>query len=238
MRTSKKLKGRRIAVLAVDGFEKAELSIPVAAMRAAGASVKIISLHPGRIRGVNLHEPAGKVGVDFTLGEVSPEQFDGLFLPGGLLNPDLLRQSKEARELVRAFDESEKPIAAICHSPWMLVSAGLVAGRVVTSWPGIRDDLVNAGATWLDQEVVRDQNWLTSRGPQDMIPFVSALLDFFAGEAVEEATSLGSSDPQRNEPPAVVINAMKWIPRPSFRTTFGLGLLAVGIAAFYPRRAA
>ena len=157
------LKGRRIAVLAADGFEKVELSIPVAALRVAGADVDIVSLRPGRIRGVNLHEPASRVSVDRTLQEVRVADYDALFIPGGFINPDLLRQSEAARDFVREFDATGKPIATLCHGPWLLSSAGLTQGRTMTSWPGVRDDLVNAGATWLDREVVLDRNWLTSR---------------------------------------------------------------------------
>ena len=148
---SKQLKGRRIAVLATDGFEKVELTIPVAALRAAGAEVDIVSLRRGDIRGVNLHKPANKVHVTKTLTEANPADYDGLLVPGGFINPDMLRQSAEARDFVRAFDSQNKPIATLCHGPWVLASAGLLDGRVLTSWPGVRDDMVNAGATWLDQ---------------------------------------------------------------------------------------
>ena len=223
------LKGRRIAVLAADGFEKVELTIPVHAMRLAGASVDIVSLRHGRIRGVNLHEPASRVRVDKILAEADPADYDGLLVPGGFINPDLLRQSVEAREFVRAFDQAGKPIATLCHGPWVLASAGLTSGRTMTSWPGIRDDLVNAGATWLDQEVVHDDNWVSSRGPQDMVPFVKAMTRLFAGEPLPGAATLDTrSDPQRREPPEVVVGAMKWLPRPSIRTAVGL-LAAIGV---------
>jgi protease I len=228
-----KLKGRRIAVLAADGFEKVELTVPVAALRAAGADVDIVSLRPGRIRGVNLHEPAARVTVDRTLSDVSVGDYDALLIPGGFINPDLLRQSAAARQFVREFDATRKPIATLCHGPWLLASAGLTQGRSMTSWPGVRDDLVNAGATWLDDSVVRDDNWLTSRGPQDLVPFVKALVPFFAGDAQEskpQAVALTSA-PQRNAPPALVLDAMKWLPRPSLRTAALMGaLFAVYVA--------
>src|SRR3954471_17163922 len=176
-----RLKGRRIAALAADGFEKVELVVPMRALQAAGAKVDVISLRHGNIRGVNLHEPASRVHVDKTIAEANPADYDGLLLPGGFINPDLLRQSAEAREFVRAFDGAGKPIASLCHGPWVLASAGLLAGRTLTSWPGIRDDMVNAGAVWLDQAVVHDRNLVTSRGPQDMVPFVRAVLEHFAG---------------------------------------------------------
>lgn len=182
---------------------------------------------------MNLHEPASRVSVDRTLSDASPDEYDALLIPGGFINPDLLRQSAEARDFVRSFDAAGKPIATLCHGPWLLASAGLTPGRRMTSWPGVRDDLVNAGATWLDEEVVRDGNWLTSRGPQDMVPFVRALVAFFAGQAETVAsTGAAASAPQRDAPPQVVLEAMKWLPRPSFRTMALVGALA----AFYLAR--
>lgn len=230
------LDGRRIAVLAADGFEKVELAVPVAALRAAGADVDIVSLREGHIRGVNLHEPAGRVKVDRLLADVSPDDYDALLIPGGFINPDLLRQSAMARDFVRQFDTARKPIATLCHGPWLLASAGLTPGRRMTSWPGVRDDVVNAGAIWLDESVVHDGNWLTSRGPQDMVPFVRALLTFFAGQApVSEppASDAAASAPQRDSPPALVLGVMKWLPRPSLRT---LALAAAAALLFSARK--
>ena len=224
-----RLKGRRIAALAADGFEKVELVIPMKALRAAGAKVDVISLRDGNIRGVNLHEPASRVHVDKTIGEANPDDTGGLRLPGGFINPDLLRQAAEARDFVRAFDRAKKPIASLCHGPWVLASAGLLQGRTLTSWPGVRDDLVNAGATWLDQEFVRDGNLATSRGPQDLIPFVEGCLDLFAQHAPisrQRQQSVTHSAPQANEPPEIVLDAMKWLPKPSLRTAVGLGAIA------------
>jgi protease I len=230
---SHSLKGRRIAVLASDGFEKVELTIPVKALRWAGAKIDIVSLRHGRIRGVNLHEPASRVRVTKTVEEADPADYDGLLLPGGFINPDLLRQSAAARDFVRAFDSQQKPIATLCHGPWVLASAGLLRGRTMTSWPGIRDDLVNAGATWLDQDLVRDGNLLTSRGPQDLVPFVRAIKELFSESApVQLRTSPPErSSPQRDEPPKVVLQAMKWLPKPSIRTALALSALAVGLVA-------
>ena len=230
----KRLKGRRIAALAADGFEKMELVIPMKALKAAGAQVDVISLRDGNIRGVNLHEPASRVHVDKTIAEANPEDYDGLLLPGGFINPDLLRQSAEARGFVRAFDEARKPIASLCHGPWVLASAGLLQGRTLTSWPGVRDDLVNAGATWLDQEFVRDGNLATSRGPQDLIPFVQGCLDLFAQHAPisrQRQQSVTHSSPQANQPPEIVLGAMKWLPKPSLRTALGLGAIAAVFVA-------
>ena len=228
------LRGRRIAVLAADGFEKVELTVPVGALRLRGAHVDIISLRRGRIRGVNLHEPASRVRVDRTVYEADPRDYDGLLLPGGFINPDLLRQSAEARAFVRSFDQSGMPIASLCHGPWVLASAGCLDGRTLTSWPGIRDDLVNAGATWLDQEVVRDGNLLTSRGPQDLVPFVRAITELFAERTPIRHTRLEKrpSAPQRNEPPELVLSVMKWMPRPSLRTVIALVAVAAAVLRF------
>jgi protease I len=234
------LSGRRIAVLAVDGFEKVELTIPVATLREEGAEVDIVSLHPGRIRGVNLHEPASKVRVTKTLAEADPADYDGLLIPGGFINPDLLRQSAAARDFVRAFDERRMPIATLCHGPWLLASAGLTRGRTMTSWPGVRDDMVNAGATWLDRAVVRDGNWVSSRGPQDMLPFLNAITALFSERApiLAGAPQATQSDPQRNDPPGLVVGAMRWLPRPSVRTAIGIALLGAGVFAANRRRSA
>ena len=234
-----RLKGRRIAALAADGFEKVELVIPMKALQAAGASVDVISLRHGNIRGVNLHEPASRVHVDKTIGEANPDDYDGLLLPGGFINPDLLRQSAEARGFVSAFDRAGKPIASLCHGPWVLASAGLLQGRTLTSWPGVRDDLVNAGATWLDQKYVRDGNLGTSRGPQDLVAFVEGCLDLFAEHAPissQRHEPVTRSAPQANEPPQIVLTAMKWLPKPSLRTAIGLGAIAAVFMATRQRR--
>lgn len=232
------LQDRRIAVLAADGFEKVELTVPVAALKARGAEVDIVSLHPGRIRGVNLHEPAGKVEVTTTLDAVAPDDYDALLIPGGLISPDLLRQSADARQFVRMFDAARKPIAMICHGPWLMASAGLLRGRTLTSWPGVRDDMVNAGATWLDQPVVRDGNWVSSRGPQDIRSFVKAMTDLFAeaGPIPESAPHTLYSDPQREAPPELMTAAMRILPRPSLRTLVGVAVVGAGIVAAGRRR--
>jgi len=229
----KKLAGQRIAVLAADGFEKVELTVPVAALRAAGAEVDIVSLRSGKIRGMNLHQPADLIAVDFTIDEVSARDYDGLLIPGGFMNPDMLRQSAEARDFVRAFDLLGKPIATLCHGPWVLASSGLLSGRTLTSWPGVRDDMIHAGATWLDQEVVRDGNLVTSRGPQDMVPFVRDMIGLYAGEAGSKGAlrQRHHSDPQREQPSAVTGAAMRWLPRPSLGAVLGLALLGVGVMA-------
>ena len=232
MAGKRKLMGQRVAVLAADGFEKVELTAPVAALRAAGAQVDIISLRSGKIRGMNMHMPAELIPVDFTVHDVSARDYDALLIPGGFMNPDLLRQSSEVRDFVRAIDLLGKPIATLCHGPWVLASSGLLSGRTLTSWPGVRDDMVHAGATWLDQEVVRDGNLVTSRGPQDMVPFVRETIALFAGEAgSRSAQRRRHSDPQRETPAAATGAAMRLLPRPSMGTVLGLALLGVGVMA-------
>jgi len=188
----------------------------------------VVSLRRGRIRGVNLHMPASRVRVDTTLDDADPGDYDGLLLPGGFINPDLLRQSAAAREFVRAFAARNKPVATLCHGPWVLASAGLLEGRTLTSWPGIRDDVVNAGATWLDQDLVRDGNLTTSRGPQDMASFVPGMLDAFATTAAEPATTAarGGSDRQPDAPVGWALGALRWSPKPSAVAVVGIGLAA------------
>ena len=144
------------------------------------SSRRTLKGQPDRIRGLNLNLPAARVRVDRTVEQAGAGDYDGLLVPGGFINPDLLRQSASARGLVREFVQSGKPVVTLCHGPWVLASAGVLQGRTLTSWAGIRDDVVNAGATWLDQEVVRDGNLTTSRGPQDMAAFIPAMLDTFA----------------------------------------------------------
>jgi protease I len=228
MPSRRRLKGRRIAVLAADGFEKVELVVPLRALEAAGAEVDVVSLRRGRIRGVNLHMPASRVRVDTTIDDADPGDYDGLLLPGGFINPDLLRQSAPARAFVAAFAARGTPIATLCHGPWVLASAGLLDGRTLTSWPGIRDDLVNAGATWLDQELVRDGNLTTSRGPQDMAAFVPGMLDAFAGTSPGSGTTAPhrASDGQRDAPVGWAIAALRWSPKPSVAALVGVGLTA------------
>lgn len=231
---TQRLIGKRIAVLTADGFEKVEVTAPVKAMQAAGARVDIVSLREGHLRGVNLHEPAGRLKVDRVVTDAKPTDYDALYIPGGFIAPDMLRQSAEAREFVRAFEQFGKPIASICHGPWLFASCQVAAGRTLTSWPGIRDDLVNAGATWLDQEIVRDNNWITSRGPQDLAAFVPALIDFFADERASSQALPRESEsaPQRDNPPELMVGAMKWMPRPSIRTAVGIAAIGVGAWAF------
>lgn len=230
MANIRRLSGRKIAVLAADGFEKVELVVPLRALQLAGAKVDIVSLRKGRIRGVNLHMPATRVHVDKVVTEADPDSYDGLLLPGGFINPDFLRQSAAARDFVRAFDHSGKPIVTLCHGPWVLASAGLLTGRTLTSWPGIRDDLVNAGATWLDREVVRDRNLVTSRGPQDMRAFVPAMLDIFSQPTSTQPQTVSNdagSDRQLDKPLGWAVAALRWAPKPSIAALSGVAAAAL-----------
>jgi protease I len=232
MTASKQLAGQRIAVLAADGFEKEELGAPVAALKAAGAEVEIVSLRRGRIRGMNQHQPADLLRVDKSVDEVRARDYDGVLIPGGYISPDLLRQSAEARDFVRDFDALAKPIVTMGHGTCVLASAGLAQNRTLTSWPGVRDDMVNAGATWLDQEVVRDGNLLSSRGPQDIVPFVRDMLQLFSGgPGSNSALRRRLSDPQRAQPTGMTGAAMRWLATPSMGTLIGLALIGAGVMA-------
>ncbi|ORA83914.1 type 1 glutamine amidotransferase [Mycobacterium malmoense] len=178
---SNELQGKRIAILAADGVEKVELEQPRAALKQAGAQVEVLSLKAGEIQARNHDlEPAGAFAVDRAVSDASVDEFDGLVLPGGTVNPDKLRLDKSAVSFVRDFVDSGKPVAAICHGPWTLVEAGVAAGRTLTSYPSIRTDLRNAGAHVLDEEVVVDGNLITSRSPSDLPAFCSTIVKQFA----------------------------------------------------------
>ena len=179
------LTGLRVAVLATDGFEEPELLEPAKALKEAGAQVTIISPNRAKIQGVhNDIEKTVKVKVDRTLGDVSAEEFDAVMLPGGAVNADRMRTVPEVQEFLRAMQVAGKPIAAICHAPWELVSAGLVQGRTLTSYHTIRDDVLNAGGVWEDREVLEDNNWVTSRQPRDIPAFNRAMINLFARSLV------------------------------------------------------
>jgi protease I len=232
MSAPKKLVGRRIAVLAADGFEKVELVSPVAALKEAGAEVVIVALHSGRIRGMDSHQPADLLQVDKTVNDARPVDYDGLLIPGGYISPDFLRQSAQARAFVRDMNAAGKPIALMSQAPLVLASAGLARNRTLTSWPGVRDDMVNAGATWLNEEVVRDANWLSSRGPQDMAPLIRDMIPLFAGEPeTSGALRQAHSDPQREEPSEMPGQPLRWLATPSVGAMLSLALLGVGVVA-------
>lgn len=175
------LSGFRVAVLATNGFEEAELLEPVKALKSAGAHLTIVSLKEAEIQGLRHDwEKATKVKVDRTIGAVEAAEFDGVHLPGGTLNADAMRMVPEVRQFLRDMQDAKKPIGAICHAPWELVSAGLVLGRTLTSYHTIQDDIKNAGGLWIDEEVVVDDNWVTSRQPSDIPAFNDALISLFA----------------------------------------------------------
>jgi protease I len=174
------LAGLRVAVVATDGFEEAELTEPVKALKEAGAQVTIVAPKGGEIQGF-LHDTKSRtVKVDRTINDVRPDDFDAVELPGGALNADALRVVPGVQQFLKAIDTAGKPIAVICHGSWSLVSAGLVNGRKLTSYHTIRDDVKNAGGTWVDQEVVVDRNWVSSRQPADIPAFNREMIKLFS----------------------------------------------------------
>jgi protease I len=172
-----KISEARIAILATDGYERSELREPLAKLRERGAKVEVLSVKPGEIRSWDKGDWGDSVQVDRLVGEAGPEDYDALVLPGGQINPDKLRTEEAAVRFVRDFASTGKPLAAICHGPWLLVEAGVAKGRNVTSWPSVRTDLVNAGAKWQDREVVVDQGIVTSRNPGDIPAFVDKIVE-------------------------------------------------------------
>jgi protease I len=174
------LNGKRIAILATDGFEQSELMEPRKALEEAGARTEVISLKPGQIKGWKDKGWGDSVAVDKTLQAVNANDYDGLLLPGGVMNPDKLRTEPQAVQFVKSFFDAGKPIAAICHGPWLLVEADIVRGRTVTSWPALKTDIKNAGGRWVDQEVSTDQGIVTSRKPDDIPAFNRKMIEEFA----------------------------------------------------------
>jgi protease I len=176
---AEELKGKRVAALVTDGFEQVELLKPKEALERAGAHVEVVSPKPGDVRGWNHTEWGDRVNVDRTVTDATPDDFDALLLPGGVMNPDHLRTDAAAVEFVRAFAVSGKPIAVICHGPWTLVEAGVVRGVRITSWPSVKTDLINAGANWVDEEVVVDRGIVSSRKPDDIPAFNRKMIEEF-----------------------------------------------------------
>ncbi len=174
-----KLQGYRVAILATDLFEEAELMEPRKALKEAGVETVVIAPHSGEIQAVKHDTKTQKVKVDMTLDQAKPDTFDAVLLPGGAMNADALRMEKRAQEFVQKIEHAGKPIAVICHGPWLLISAGLVRGRHMTSYFTIQDDLKNAGAKWSDGAVIRDRNWISSRQPNDIPQFNKQMLDLF-----------------------------------------------------------
>lgn len=169
----------RVAILATDGFEESELTSPAEALRNAGAKVDIVSLKPGKIQAFQHYDKSIQVEVTCTLDQVTPKEYNALMLPGGALNADSSRIEPQVQSFVRDFQSAGKPIAAICHAPWVLISSGLVRGRTLTSYKTIQDDIKNAGGNWIDEKVVVDGNWVTSRQPSDLKAFNEKMLSIF-----------------------------------------------------------
>ena len=174
---AEELNGKTVAILAADGFEQSELFEPKKALEAAGAKTHIVSLQSGQIKGWDEKDWGETIAVDVTVDSAKAADYDALMLPGGVMNPDKLRVNDDAVAFVKAFFEAGKPVGAICHAPWTLISAEVVEGRNVTSWPSLQDDLENAGANWSDQEVVCDQGLVTSRKPADLPAFNAKLIE-------------------------------------------------------------
>jgi protease I len=176
------LTGRTIAFLvAPEGIEQVELTEPWSAVADAGGTPKLLSMKAGEVQAFDHLDKADTFPVDAVVADADPSSYDGLVLPGGVANPDALRMDEDAVAFVREFVESDRPVAAICHAPWTLIEAGVVRGRRMTSWPSLQTDLRNAGAEWVDQEVVVDGNLVTSRKPDDLPAFNDAMLGLFAG---------------------------------------------------------
>ncbi len=186
-----RLVGKRIAILATDGFEQSELEDPRDAFSTEGAETVVVSPHPGEIHGVHHGKRGRKAVVDRVLGDTRPDEFDALLLPGGVANPDQLRQIPEAVDFVKHFMTRDKPVAAICHGAWTLVEADAVRGRTVTSWPSLKTDLRNAGAIWTDRETVVDRKLVTARNPGDLPVFIERAIEVVSGDRpqVHEATA-------------------------------------------------
>ena len=180
------LHGKRIAILATDGFEQVELTEPRKALDKAGATTEVVSLKSGEIKGWKFKEWGDTVKVDKTLDQAKVQDYDALLLPGGVMNPDHLRMEPKAVQFVKDFVGTGRPVAAICHAPWTLVEADVVRGKKVTSWPSVKTDLKNAGAHWVDQEVVTDGQFISSRKPDDIPAFSQALIEAL-GRAKEKA---------------------------------------------------
>jgi protease I len=182
---SAKLKGKKIAIIAADMVEQVELTEPRKALEDAGAETHLISMKPGEIQGFNHFDKADKQKVDKLVEEVDASDYDALMIPGGVGNPDLMRTDENMVEFTREFFEQGKPVAAICHAPWMLVEAGVVRGRKLTSWPSLRTDIRNAGGDWVDEQVVVDEGLVTSRKPDDIPAFNAKMIEEFAEGAHE-----------------------------------------------------
>ena len=189
---ARKLDGKKVAILVADGFEQVEMTKPREALDEAGAETKIVSLKSGKIQGMHHADKGDKFDVDLTLDEARPEEFDALMIPGGLMNPDALRSNEDALEFTRHFFREGKPVAAICHGPWVLIDAGVARGRTLTSRPAIKTDVNNAGGNWVDKEIVVDNGLVTSRKPDDIPAFNKKMIEEFC-EGRHEAAAAAAS---------------------------------------------
>lgn len=187
MNDQKKLAGLRVAMVVAEGFEQVEMTEPRKALEAAGARVSLVSPESGTVLGFNHHDKGDAFAIDVALGAAKAEDFDALVLPGGVANPDALRMLPEAVAFIGALAKAGKPIAAICHAPWTLIEAGVVAGKTLTSWPSLQTDLRNAGAMWVDKSVVVDGKLVTSRKPDDLADFNRETIALFAASGALQA---------------------------------------------------
>ncbi len=190
---ARKLDGKKVAILVADGFEQVEMTKPRDALEEAGAETKIVSLKPGQIQGMHHADKGDTFDVNLAVADARPEEFDALMIPGGLLNPDALRSNEDALEFARHFFRESKPVAAICHGPQVLISADLVRGRKMTSWPAIQADMRNAGARWVDEEVVVDNGLVTSRKPDDIPAFNKKMIEEFCEGRHETMAGVSSA---------------------------------------------
>lgn len=182
------VKGKRIAILATDGFEQAELLEPKLALEKAGARTEIVSIKSGKIKGWDIDRWGKEVPVDLTVDAADPNNYDALLLPGGAMNPDKLRTEPKAVEFAKSFFAAQKPVAAICHAPWLLVEADVVKGKTLTSWPSLKTDIGNAGGNWVDKEVLLDGNLVTSRKPADIPAFNRQFIELLSqGQSAAKA---------------------------------------------------
>lgn len=180
MTTTKDLTGKKVAMLVANGFEQIELTRPKEALEAAGATVQIISPEKNKVKGWNHTNWGDEFKVDVLLDKANPENYDGLVLPGGVISPDKLRINEKAIEFIQNIHKAGKPIAAICHGPWSLINAGITKGYKMTSWPSLKQDLINSGAKWIDKNAVTDRKLITSRKPDDLSAFNEAILKLFS----------------------------------------------------------
>lgn len=189
------LNGKRVAIVLTDGFEQIEMTSPREALEKAGAKCTLVAPKGGKVQGFKHHDKQDAFDVELELDKANARDFDAVLLPGGVINADAIRIEKKAQEFVQEIDRAGKPVLVICHGSWLLVSAGLTRGRTITSWPTLQDDLRNSGATWKDEEVIRDRNWVSSRKPDDLPAFNKASI-----ELVRESRGRGESrDESRGE---------------------------------------